>query len=68
MNCFLLFEMLKFVKFLFIWIESGIFSVIKLQEVGKTFFGEQVFLLTNLSFENAGAEFRVGCHHQNIDS
>ena len=34
MNCFLLFEMLKFVKFLFIWIESGIFSVIKLQEVG----------------------------------
>ena len=68
MNCFLLFEMLKFVKFLFISIESVIFCVIKLQEVGKTFFCEQVFLLTNLSFENAGAELRVGCHHQNIDS
>ena len=68
MNCFLLFEMLKFVKFLFISIEGGIVCVIKLQEVGKTFFCEQVFLLTKLSFKNAGAELRVGCHHQNIDS
>ena len=28
----------------------------------ETFLCEKVFLFTNLSFENAGAEFRVGCH------